>query len=164
MARSTFWNDTISEIAIGSGNLGSIDLTADVPTTELRGTTLIRLIYKVLVYPANFLEAETIQGLHMGVALLENDAFAAGGASIPDPGVQLDAPGRGWVVRDQTLTASYLGDAGNLVIGEMKGDIRAMRKIYQNASLAMLFRSDVEVGTPQTLNVFTLVRCLMKQQ
>jgi len=162
MARSTFWVDSISEIAIGSGNLGNIELTATLGQNDIRGLTLVRLIYKILFYPPSPFDTNTIQGLHMGVAVIENDAFSVGGASLPDPGVSDDAPGRGWVVRDQDLTVSI--STGTLGFGRMEGDIRAMRKFYQNTLLAMLFRSDVELGTAQTLNVFALVRCLFKSQ
>ena len=162
MARSTFWQDCIEELVVTSGGDGKIDLTGPLSVADVRGITLVRMIYKILFYPASPFDTNTIQGLHMGVAVVNNDALLVGGTALPNPGTSADAPGRGWVVRDQALCYSILND--NPHIGEMKGDIRAMRKFYQNTSLIMRFESDVEVGTPQSVNIFAMVRCLFKQQ
>ncbi len=160
MARSTKWEDQILEATVASAAITLINLMADLNESERPGLTLIRLIYRINFYPVSPFDTSTIQGLHMGVGLVQNDAFAAG--AVPDPGEDQEAPSRGWVVRDQGLTVSEAGDTPT--IGEMKGDIRAMRKFYQDSTIMLALRSDVEVGTAQTLNVFGLVRMLFKNQ
>jgi hypothetical protein len=162
MARSTFWVDTIDETVVTSAGSAIIDLTTALGVSDIRGLTLIRMIYKVIFYPVSPADTFTIQGLHMGVAVVENTALAA--AAVPNAGIAGDAPGRGWVVRDQDLTQSLAGAAGTFAFGRMTGDIHAMRKFYQDTSLAMIFRSDIEIGTAQSLNVWSLIRCLFKQQ
>ena len=162
--RSTFWLDTISELVVASGASSSQNLSSQLPATELRGSTLIRLLYDVWFYPASPFDSDTVQGLHMGIGLIQNDALAIGTTAMPDPGAGVDAPGRGWVVRDLGLCSSMVALSGNLQFGHLKGDIRAMRKFYQDVSLILLFRSDVEVGTAQSLNVFFQVRCLFKSK
>jgi len=164
MARSTVWVDNVLEATVVASQRTDVNLLTALDAFDVVGMTLIRLIYRIQFYPVSPFIVDTIQGIHMGIGVVDNTAFIAGGASLPDPGVSAEAPSRGWVVRDQDLTVSTVADGGTTKIGELRGDIRAMRKFYQNATLWLAMRSDTEVGTAQTVNVFAIIRALFKNQ
>jgi len=158
--RGTFWLDTVIAETVAAGGQGTEDLTGVLSVADRRGLTLVRLIYNLTFLPLDHVDTDSVFELFMGIGLIEPDAAVAG--AFPDADIEGDAPNRGWVVRDHGITRSPAGVSGNLILGRLKGDIRAMRIIHQNAQLFIIMDSVAVAGAGQSLRVHGLVRCLFK--
>ncbi len=160
MPRMTFWLDRLFQLTLTTGAQSFVNLTTSLSTADRRGITLVRLIYDFVFDPTDIVDSTTIQGLHMGVGLIESDAVTAG--TLPDADIEGDSPGRGWVVREFATTDVVAGTSGGFHIGRMKNDIRAMRRIHQSEELLMIFDSEAISGTAQTIEINGMVRQLYK--
>ena len=159
VARGTFWLDKVIAATVANGAVSTIDLMASLAVAETRGLTLVRLIYNLNWTHVSPFDTQSSDESHMGIGLIENDASSAG--AFPDPQIEGDAPGRGWVVRDHTMFASAAGTSGNLIYGTMKGDIRAMRRIVYTHLWLLTHHVNVD-GAAQSARLSGLVRCLFK--
>ena len=160
MARKTFWLDDIVSLTLVPAMQNQTNLTSSLSVADRRGITLVRMIYNLKLIPVDHVDTDTVQQVFMGTGLIESDAVSAG--TLPDPNIEGDAPGRGWVVRDFSQYRSPAGTSGNLILGSLKGDIRSMRTIYQTEELLMIFITESIAGTAQSARLNGIVRCLWK--
>jgi len=158
--RKTFWLDDIVSATLVPATQNPVNLTTTLSVADRRGLTLVRMIYSIWIIPVDHVDTDTVQTCFMGTGLIESDAVTAG--TLPDPNIEGDFPGRGWVVRDMVMYRSPAGVAGNLILGNFKGDIRAMRTIHQTEELLMIFITESIAGTAQSARLEGMIRCLWK--
>ncbi len=162
MVRSTNWIDKTIAITITPATQSSTNITSTLSAAERKGTTLIRCLYRLSIRPTDLLDTHTVLNIFMGIGLIEGDAAAAG--VLPDPEIEGDYPGRGWVVKDYGVCWSSAGTSGSSMVGMLRGDIRAMRKIHQTEELTVVYDVNLLSGTTQTMKVDGIIRTLWKDK
>jgi len=92
----------------------------------------------------------------VGIAVVSTDAFAAGAASMPDPGAEPEFPWLYW--QALTITAIDSSITGNERLGfvQRKFDVRTMRRMKVGQSLAYVVQyADITGAPPIDVDLFT---------
>jgi len=155
--RQPLWIDTIiSESTLNLG-IDMEDLMETPSQFDKFGLTLIRTLVDLTIQPESLFGAVGVQALDFGIALLEQDAFAAN--AVPDLNFEDDSPGRGWVVRKRTMLQDHTTAGAVPTQRHILLDLKSKRKIGDMELVTMIL-SNSALGTPFTVNTQGLVRCL----
>ena len=110
--------------------------------------TVIRMIGEIVIVPTTAPAAQDNVQIATGIAKVSTDAFNAGAASMPDPGVEFDFP---WLYhRVDTMffgsTSADPSSAGGSVRDRF--DVRTMRKFKSGESLVWVVQYTNVTGFP----------------
>ena len=119
------------------------------------GLTLVRSIMRLHIRPTTPVAAVGMQALDVGIALLEQDAFAA--VAVPDMNFRDDQPGRGWVYRDRFMIEDNTSATAGVVRGDVVQDLKGKRKI-NDMELVLLIDNNSAVGTAFSVTTEGIVR------
>jgi len=158
VARPRAWADVIFNVLIATGGVANpIDILFDLGSSRLATITVARLVGQMVMVPS-VPGTAGLEALDWGVQVITEEAFTAGPAGIPNPGVTTEYPARGWLVLGREVV-------GSLVAGEdglnprWQFDIRTMRKI-DKGRLALSMTSNNMQGATQTVRVIGRIRAL----
>jgi len=156
--RKTVWIDSFFGLTLSDGQMVQENsLLSDLIPTDTQGLTLVRTLIHYYCMAGQVGTGVAAQVVSLAIGLADQEAFAAG--VLSDPETEGDEPILGWVWRDR-LVAMTPGDTGSQLT-ELRADIRAMRKI-DNGELYFTQRSINSFGTPFTVRMQGIVRCLFK--
>ncbi len=135
---------------IGPADLGYVDVATgatvivaffDPATNGLPKPTIVRTRGEVTVRPATGVFADIEVTGAFGLAVVSDQAFAAGAASVPAP--FSEASWDGWFVWRSFSFALEAGDATGLtrVSFEQEVDSKAMRKVTENETIILVAES-----------------------
>ena len=157
--RLTAWDDAEVSETLTSGATGTHELMQNVSDPEKRGCTLVRCIINLWLVPNVPGQVEGLQQLWIGISLVSDDAFVAG--ALPDVDDVADYPMGGWLLRRTVVTQDMVANASNRVVTAVDLDLRAQRKM-DRSTMVMSFLNQNRGGTPFTVRLVGLVRCLYK--
>jgi len=157
----TLWIDTLLDLQVASGSTLIVTLMGTVDTTESRltGMTLIRTL--VGLHAAHLVHdsGEGSQKIFLGIAVAPQIAFTAGVGSLPDPGVGVEHPTRGWIYRAAYVSYGFAADQAAVFDNRIDKDIRSRRKL-ENGECYFTARNTADQGTAGTIGVIGLIRQL----
>ena len=153
MARKAQWTDTLISSTVASGAQGIITLMGGMSQIDSRGLTVARTIVRLSFLPPVAV-SDAIQGLHFGIGVVGQDAFAA--SAVPDADVDGDRPPRGWIIRD-SVAVPGAASMTNAAPVRVELDIRGMRKV-DDGELVLIMDSVAISGTPFIVRAFGIIR------
>ena len=161
MPGKTVWVDTMLDLQVGNGSSNAVSLITDLSFVEIRMSqlTVMRTIIGIDVAHLIHDSGEGSQDVSIGIGVASQDAFSAGGASLPDPAVQGDFPTRGWVWRARFRVYGFAADQAAVFNRRIDLDIRARRKLDNGESFIKVTNT-VDQGTSGTINAIGLIRQL----
>ncbi len=125
-------------------------------------STILRMIGEYMIAPTT---APTIADqctLTVGIAVVSADAFAAGGASLPDPSGSPEFPWLFWKSHIFRALAGTLDPGDQLPVSvRAEFDIRSMRKVKGREALAVVVEYTDINGTPPLKMVQPFIRVLL---
>jgi len=128
VARRTDWEDALVSASVADGVVQKQELLSRHSRSETGGWTLTRLLIHLFVVPAVVSEGTLgDQRVGLGIGVAEGDAFDAG--SLPEVLTAADHPMRDWVWRDSMYVRNTGTSGGNVIISEVRADVRSQRKI-----------------------------------
>ena len=101
-------------------------------------TTVLRMLGSYIVVPINAPVVGESGTLAVGIAVISSDAFAAGGAALPDPIGEPEYPWLYWGSHQFFYSSVSLDPSSAGATLRHRFDIRSMRKIKPRESLAMV--------------------------
>ena len=159
MRRPRAWADAFINVTIADGaDTAPIDLLVGV-VNKLDTFTAIRIIGRLLVYPASIASAVTAaQRVAIGIGVTALEAFSAG--AVPDPDGS-EYPPRGWLFAESAIMIDQQssGTVESWHYPEFKFDVGAMRKVDKGV-LFCTFSNNNVVGTGNTVRVSGRIRVL----
>ena len=148
--RAVEWFDSLINETVTTSQQTD-DLSANIPSDEKKGMTIIRLLIDLVCAAA---ATGTGNVIAMGIAMVENDAVAA--AAFPDPGAETDQPG--WLWREVfSVYTSTLNDRAQSV--PIVRDIRARRRFPARQTSLYLIIDTVSGST--SINIDGSIRVLV---
>ena len=124
--RGTRWFDTRLSDQLANGDQDTTDLTEDLGVDASYGCTITRIIGDIWVYPIAPSAVTGVMRLDLGIAMIEEDALAAG--AFPDPDEENDRPGRGWLWRGMLIIPDSSSSTESVAQRTMFA-VRSQRKI-----------------------------------
>ncbi len=161
----TFWSDTLVDNQASSGGAQvntSLFNQFSIAESRLVSLTLLRTIIGLDIAHLIHDSGEGSQTVELGIGVVSQDAFAAGGGALPSPVVQNDFPTRGWVWRARFRTYGFAADQPAVYNNRVDLDIRARRKLENGVSILSVVNTP-DQGTAGTINVIGLIRQLWLQ-
>jgi len=155
MARRTFWIDNLIELSVGTGSGTQQSLLSGTPPINVRGSTVVRVIYRLGLVSSTVGVADGALLVDIGVGIASQEAFTA--VVLPDPDSD-ERPVGGWMFRDRCLV-SYGSDMGNPITW-CKEDIHAGKKLT-DGEVFMRVQNKAVVGATSTVEIVGLVRLLL---
>ncbi len=133
-----------------SSNLTGNNVVAGAGFVPGASATVLRMICEYIVVPSpggTFAVADEVV-ISLGIGVVSSDAFVAGGASMPDPGSDLGFPWL-WTLSHKLLLGAVTHDfaaiGGNV---RHSFDVRSMRKMKADQTLAFVVEYTDVAGTP----------------
>ncbi len=151
--RGLYWDDTIIDKSLATGAQTSDSLLQGVPSDEIKGMTVTRLIMSLWMIQLTAGTGSTYAG---GIYVVEDDAFAA--AAMADPGEVGDDAGWLWRVMQVPVVTSVVNDSTQFT--RFAVDLRAQRKFPGEDYTLVLVQQNT--GGP-TFNLDGYVRTLCKR-
>ena len=160
--RGTAWDDTIMNSSLANNTRFQIDLLVNTADAEKRGCTVVRTLLDFQLFNATPGDVSGRQIFHMGIGLVSDDAFAAGGSAMPNPEEQDDYPVGGWMWRKSVAVFDEsLANGVNPAPVTIKEDLRAMRKLDRSTMALIIFNATGE-GAPFSVQRIGIIRVLYK--
>ena len=142
---------------LANGDQDTVDLTEDLGVDASYGCTITRIIGELWAYPVISGIVSGIMRLDLGIAMIEEDALAAG--AFPDPDEQNDRPGRGWLWRGMMLVQDSGGTAAGRRPERIQFAVRSQRKI-DRARVRLIIDSNLVAETTFSVEIEGLIRML----
>jgi len=156
VARRTTWRDSLFNFSIAVGAQAVIEYNSGATQDENRGSTLTRTIAEFGLISQTVAGAWGISIIDIGVALIEADALAV--AVVPDPAVDRDEPGRGWIYRTRCVVAQ--NGIGTQIIYKCMFDMAGQRKI-DSQRFALIIDHTASLGTAFNVQLIGIIRSLV---
>ena len=134
-------------------------LNATVNLDTITATCIIGRLRAIPSVVAN--SSVSIQLWSCGIGVASTEAFTIGVTALPDPSVMIEAPPRGWLLREQATLVNQQ-DSGTVEaweFPEIRFDVRGQRKIDRGI-LYMMNRNDDLIAGTTAIKVVGLVRVL----
>ena len=148
--RQTTWFDSSWNFDIAVGGNATDELT---PVGEnLEGFTAARLILSFTLLPSVPSGATGEMLVTYGIAMVSQDAFDAGAASLPDPISSTSFPVDGWLIRENRVVVDRTASE-EIRPTYVTYDLRAQRKL-ENSLMAFIWKVTTIRGS--TFNLRTL--------
>ena len=123
--------------------------------------TVIRMIGEYLIVPAGAPVAGDHCSVGVGIAVVSSDAVAVGGSAMPDPLVDLGYPWLYWKAHMFNFQDSSGDIGGRGTAVRVPFDIKTMRKVKPQETLAFIFEYIDGAGAPAMDLTPGLVRVLV---
>ena len=148
--RALRWADDTLNSDVASNSEVISQLNANLNLTQKEDATLVRSIICVMVIPETPVvnNVDNNQRIAMGIGVVAEEAFGAGGSALANPGIVGEEPLQGWVWRCQYWVPHCSGVNYPALLVEK--DIRAGRKL---ASGIPFLRFGNNAGTGAAFNV-----------
>ena len=158
MARRFNWLDTqFSNVVVASGAQLISTMMEGISVEDSRGMTVTRIIMDMHYNSATVGGAHGTEVVSVGIAVVSQEAFAAG--VVPDPLVAAEEPVRGWLYKAVFMVGQSVG--GGLEIQNRNFDIRAQRKM-EGGELVLIHNTTAAGGTSFSMVLTGSVRTLMR--
>ncbi len=122
--------------------------------------TVMRMLGQYTIIPSSAPTAADAECVTVGIGVISSDAFGVGGAGLPDPAGEPGYPWLYWASHPFDFTDASLdsGSAGATLRADF--DIRSMRKMKPNQSLAFVVQNVSIAGAPPLVINAGLTRVL----
>ena len=156
---ATLWIDSHMLVTIASGGTEHRSLMTGFTAgdTRLRRMTLVRTIIGLDVGYTVHDAGEGSQRVSLGIAVVEQGAFAAG--ELPDPALATDFPRLPWVWRNQYRVFGFAADQPAVFTRRIDLDIRSQRKL-DNGEAYINMRNAAQEGVSAAVEVTGIIRML----
>ena len=156
MARRTRWVDNLVGTTVSNGGQANDNLFQGTGSVDTQGWTVTRLIGEIALSSATTAGAWGLQLIDIGIGMISSEAISAG--AFPDPNIESDKPGRGWMWRAQKTV--FQNGVGTSIVVPVTIDIRSQRKV-EDGTLHIIFNSTNLRGTSFTCDLNGLIRVLV---
>ena len=156
---ATLWIDSHLALTVGSGGTNNASLMTGFTAvdTRLQRMTLMRTLIGLDVAYTVHDSGEGSQKVSLGIAMADQDAFAAG--TLPDPAVATEFPRLPWVWRNQYRIFGFAADQPTIFTRRLDLDIRSRRKL-DNGIMFINMRNAVQEGVASAVEVTGIIRQL----
>jgi len=110
--------------------------------------TVLRMIGEYVITPSANTVAADSAIIGVGIGIISTDAFAVGGASLPDPLTDEDFPWLYWKEHPFEFAGAAESSASLAVSVRVSFDIRSMRKMKPKQTLAFVTQYGDVAGAP----------------
>ena len=157
--RRSIWRDAIINQSVVTGGQVSTDLTGALTQFQKQGLTLVRTIVHFTARVQTLGLVIGSQQLGMGIAIVDEDANAAG--ALPEVLTQGDFPVKGWIWRDiqQLNDHTSAGSTESKQIIDVEAELKSRRRI-DDTDLLIIFENQDLLGGTFTIDIDGLVRSL----
>jgi len=155
MARQTFWIDNVVENTLATGTTIALSLFTGTPPINVRGSTIIRIIFDLNLYSSTVAGAHGVQIQDVAFGMASQEAFNAG--VLPDPDSD-ERPVGGWMYR--TRCVAFQNGVGTNPITKCAGDLRSGRKISDGEAF-MVLANRASMGTTFAIITSGIIRLLL---
>ena len=157
--RQSIWRDAIINQSVATGGQVSSDLTGALTQFQKQGLTLVRTIVHLTARVQTLGGVVGSQQLGMGIAIIDEDANAAG--ALPEVLSQGDHPVKGWIWRDiqQLNDHTTAGSVESKQIVDVHVELKSRRRLDDTDHLIIFENQDLLGGT-FTIDIDGLVRSL----
>ena len=159
--RRRSWADVVFNVTSLIDNVrDDSDLLADAPVSDT--LTVVRILGDLTaMYSPNSTVVDSLSSLSIGIGVSSLEAFAAGGASLPDPRQATQFPPRGWLYATTRPLMQMAESTGVInLVQHFQFDLGAMRKIDKGILFLTLVQNDILVGGSIRVIGRTRVLCL----
>jgi len=153
--RRGFWVDNVITESLSDNSTGTEDLLETPSQFDKFGLTLVHTIVQLSIMPTTLFGAVGVNALDMGIAVIEQDAFAA--LALPDFNFPDDQPGRGWIYKERFIVQDHTTAGAVPTIQRVERRLKSKRKI-DDMELLMIFSNFNISGTTFTVRVEGLIR------
>ncbi len=131
MPRPRAWGDLNLSINLAEGVRQQVDMLANLTVSDTR--TVVRLIGRLVAQPNGISgQVDGSMRVDFGIGVATQEAFTAGGTSLPNPQNPGQQPARGWLQKDHMITTKeHATGVENeyTFIDVVRWDLRAARKV-----------------------------------
>ena len=131
------------------------DLMATPSQFDKYGLTLVRTIAHIFCRPETPSAVVGLQAVDFGIAVIEQDAYAA--LALPDLNFGDDQPGRGWVWRHRMWIEDHTSSGAVPQAQRVSVDLKSKRKI-NDMELVFIINNNSVTGTAFSSRTEGLIR------
>ncbi len=158
LPRKRLWIDTLISEDTANGTQDDADLMATPSQFDKHGLTLVRTIVMLTIRPTTLAAAAGLAAHDIGIALVDQDALAAG--ALPDLNFGDDSPIKGWIFRKRVIiedssTAGIISPTSQRIELDLKS-----KRLIGDSELILIMNQNVAQGTGFTTHTEGLIRCL----
>ena len=163
LRRDRFWDTALVNNQLGTtSSMIAVDLLVNLNQDAHTVVTVTRMLIDLVIYPDGMVNAVSGgQNTDLGIAVLSNEAQAAG--AIPEPSNSADIPALGWMWRARmvTLNQQDSGTAEMWKFPHLQLDLRAQRIVRRGQTLRLMGDNAVSSGTGFTCRIAGMIRTLV---
>jgi len=116
--------------------------------------TIMRVLGEYTIGPRAAPVALDVAQIDLGLAIVSSDAFALGETAAPDPVDEFGYPWLYWASHKMFFGTNSIGPASDQAMLRRSFDVRGMRKIRQDQTLAWIVQySDINGAPPLSVEV-----------
>ena len=123
--------------------------------------TVLRMLGEYVIAPRTSPVAIDEAQVVIGIGVISGDAFAAGAASVPDPGGEPEYPWLYWASHSLFFGSTQVDPASDAASLRAKFDIRSMRKMKPRETLAFIVQYININGNPDLKLLIGATRVLL---